>query len=304
MTSDEARTAAACGTRHGAAGTLHILGPGEGPYDNEQWEEDVKSYEAYDLPRATPKRVLYALSNFTRWARFHEPKRDEVELTPAEIAFRETTKQQASAAAFDRMARATPEEREAATLAAAAAAAAAPEEEEGEGPRPTVVMVNTNFWAQKFGDAEKDDFYVDYARDLKGLVGMIRGYLDRVRAHGGGGGCVVLRTQHDMINRGDPRLQKNNANTRRINDVIRQAGAELEVPVFPWDAIFDKRLEENIFDGWCHQWGDASLYMMKRFTSWAAVNLPPWCFARGKGWGDNATAAGPAAAEAAGGNDE
>ena len=296
MRSDEARTAAACGTRHGAAGTLHILGPGEGPYDDERWESVVKDYEGYGMPRSTPQRVLMGLSNFTRWAAFHEPKKGAVELSPAEKSFKETMERQASSAAFDRMARAKPEEHGAAALAEATAMRP---DEQSDGPRPTVVVVNTNYWAQKFGNAETDEFYDEYGKDLKGLVEMVQDYLKRARAHGGGGGCVVLRTQHDMINSEDAGLEKNNAHTRRINDVIRATGTEASVPVFPWDTIFNQQLEDNIFDGWCHQWGDVSLYMMKRFTSWAAVNLPAECFTRGKGWADKKDKRGDDAAAAA-----
>ena len=299
MRSVEARTAAACGTRHGAAGTLHILGPGGGPYDDERWENVVKDYEGYGMPRSTPQRVLMGLSNFTRWAAFHEPKKGAVELSPAEKSFKETMERQASAAAFDRMARAKPEEHGAAALAEATAMRP---DEQSDGPRPTVVVVNTNYWAQKFGNAEKDEFYDEYGKDLKGLVEMVQDYFKRARAHGGGGGCVVLRTQHDMINSEDAGLEKNNAHTRRINDVIRALGKETSVPVFPWDTIFNPQLKDNIFDGWCHQWGDVSLYMMKRFTSWAAVNLPAECFTRGRGWADKKDKQGDDAAAAAAGD--
>ena len=98
---------------------------------------------------------------------------------------------------------------------------------------------------------------------------------------------MVLRTQHDMINGDDPEMAKNNKHTHRLNDIIRTVGVSSNTPVFPWDNIFNEHLEDNIFDRWCHQWGDVSLYMMRRFTSWAVMNLPPQCFKRGKGWGAN-----------------
>jgi hypothetical protein len=135
---------------------VHILGPGEGPYDDERWETVVQDYMGYDMPRSTPARVMQGLSNFTRWAAFHEPKKDSVELTPAEKTFKETMARQASAAAFARPST-TPEEQAALALASATGMAGG-----SNGPRPTVVVVNTNYWAQKFGNAEKDEFYDEY----------------------------------------------------------------------------------------------------------------------------------------------
>jgi hypothetical protein len=49
-------------------------------------------------------------------------------------------------------------------------------------------------------------------------------------------------------------MEKNNEHTRRLNEMVRQTGAQMSVPVFPWDKIFYEQLESNIFDGWCHQW--------------------------------------------------
>jgi hypothetical protein len=40
--------------------------------------------------------------------------------------------------------------------------------------RHTVVVVNTNYWAQKFGDTDTEEFYTGYQRDLTGLVTMIQ----------------------------------------------------------------------------------------------------------------------------------
>ena len=68
---------------------------------------------------------------------------------------------------------------------------------------------------------------------------MISDYLTRAKAHGGGGGCVVLRTQHDMLHNND----LSNVHTRRVNDVIHTVGQDLGVPVFPWDKIFNDNLE-------------------------------------------------------------
>lgn len=298
MTNQEVRTALACGTRHGAAGMLHILGPGAGAYDDPRWNDDVKDYEGYGVPRSTPERVIMALRNFTRWAAYHEPKRGDVALTQAETAYRNEMARQASAAAWKRAANRKGGDEDVAGNAVAAMGirAASPPagntedgahlgltpggENGGSGPRPTVVVINTNYWAQKFGDPNDEAFYASYDDELAKLVDTTRGFLERARGNGGGGGCVVLRTQHDMVKRDDPNL---NAHTRRVNQLIHKVGQRMGVPVFPWDAIMNQNLEKNIFDGWCHQWGDASLYMMKRFASWAAVNLAGDCFERGRG---------------------
>ena len=91
---------------------------------------------------------------------------------------------------------------------------------------------------------------------------------------------MVLRTQHDMV--GASR-EAANAQTREVNAAIEEVGKRTGTPVFPWARLFNEHLEENVFDGWCHQWGDASLYMQRRFNSWAATHLPKECFARGRG---------------------
>jgi hypothetical protein len=86
-----------------------------------------------------------------------------------------------------------------------------------------------------------------------------------------------------MLGSEDPirnaRRVEGNARTRAINAAIETIGEELNVPVFPWARIFNERLEANVFDGWCHQWGDASVYMQRRFNSWAKTHLPSECLA-------------------------
>ena len=174
-------------------------------------------------------------------------------------------------------------------------------------PRPLVVVINSNFWPQKFwprlagseppapmgetpeqgaarvrlargGDLEK------YAEDARALVRLVR---DEIASVSPAGGCVVLRTQHDMLGSEDPvrnaRRVEGNARTRAINAAIEAIGEELHVPVFPWARIFNERLEANVFDGWCHQWGDASVYMQRRFNSWAKTHLPATCLAGSDG---------------------
>ena len=119
-----------------------------------------------------------------------------------------------------------------------------------------------------------------YAADARALVRLVR---DEIASVSPAGGCVVLRTRHDMLGSEDPtrnaRRVGKRADARAINAVIETIGEELNVPVFPWARIFNERLEENVFDGWCHQWGDASVYMQRRFNSWAKTHLPSECLA-------------------------
>ena len=261
MTRDESRTAAACATRHGAAGSLHVLGPGEGPYDDPRLAADTAGYDGFQLPRSTPLRVDAALERFLRWSRANarDAAAEFDAMSPAELALRAT-------------ALGSPQ----AVVAAAADA----------GPRPTVVVINTNYWAQKYGLADaktpeaREAFVRKYAADLEALTTRVAGRLRADRAKGGGGGCAVLRTQHDML--GASR-EAANERTREVNAAIEEVGERTGTPVFPWARLFNEHLEENVFDGWCHQWGDASLYMQRRFNSWAATHLPKECFARGRG---------------------
>ena len=261
MTRDESRTAAACATRHGAAGSLHVLGPGEGPYDDPRLAADTAGYDGFQLPRSTPLRVDAALERFLRWSRANarDAAAEFDAMSPAELALRAT-------------ALGSPQ----AVVAAAADA----------GPRPTVVVINTNYWAQKYGLADaktpeaREAFVRKYAADLEALTTRVAGRLRADRAEGGGGGCAVLRTQHDML--GASR-EGANERTREVNAAIEEVGKRTGTPVFPWARLFNEHLEENVFDGWCHQWGDASLYMQRRFNSWAATHLPKECFARGRG---------------------
>jgi hypothetical protein len=286
MTSREARTASACVAGAGAAGALHVFGPGSGLYDAASAQEDVSAYEGYGLPRSTPERVKLALESFVKWAAlrrryakegtFSEGGAVETELRDEEmfgtVAREETVSQLVPS-------------------------------------RPLVVVVNSNFWPQKFwsktatvpsepsapsdetpeqGAARvrktRADDLAKYADDLSSLVRLIS---DEIASSSPAGGCVVLRTQHDMLGSDDPvrnaRRVEGNARTRAINAAIETVGAELSVPVFPWAQIFNERLEENVFDGWCHQWGDASVYMQRRFNSWAKTHLPAECLAGSEG---------------------
>ena len=123
-----------------------------------------------------------------------------------------------------------------------------------------------------------------YAADLRALVSLVG---EQISDLSPAGGCVVLRTQHDMLGSDDPvrnaRRVEGNARTRAINAVIETVGAEMRAPVFPWARIFNERLEQNVFDGWCHQWGDTSVYMQRRFNSWAKTHLPAECLSRSDG---------------------
>ena len=282
MTSAEARTASACVAGAGAAGAVHVFGPGAGPYDAASAREDVAEYEGYDLPRSTPERVETALRDFAKWAALRRrfandgTRSETTRAFAAELQTEERYGTVASPMALE--------------------AALAP-------PRPLVVVINSNFWPQKFwprlagseppapmgetpeqgaarvrlargGDLEK------YADDARALVRLVR---DEIASVSPAGGCVVLRTQHDMLGSEDPvrnaRRVEGNARTRAINAAIETIGEELNVPVFPWARIFNERLEANVFDGWCHQWGDASVYMQRRFNSWAKTHLPSECLA-------------------------
>ena len=282
MTSTEARTASACVAGAGAAGALHVFGPGVGPYDAAGAREDVSAYEGYGLSRSTPARVKTALVSFVKWAALRR-------------RFAEETNASAKANGED-AARALRDDASVGTIAAPVPS------------RPLVVMVNSNFWPQKFwnrpvaadpvaaaadetpeqsaararsahgGDLEK------YAADLRALVSLVG---EQISDLSPAGGCVVLRTQHDMLGSDDPvrnaRRVEGNARTRAINAVIETVGAEMRAPVFPWARIFNERLEQNVFDGWCHQWGDTSVYMQRRFNSWAKTHLPAECLSRSDG---------------------
>lgn len=261
MTRDESRTAASCETRHGVAGSLHVLGPGEGPYDDPRLAADTEGYDGFQLPRSTPLRVDAALERFMRWSRANarDAAAELDAMSPAELELRATalgSPRSADAAAAD------------------------------AGPRPTVMVINTNYWPQKFGLADahtpeaREAFVQKYAAELEALTTRVASRLRDDRAEGGGGGCAVLRTQHDML--GASR-ESANERTRELNAAIEEVGKRTGTPVFPWARLFNEHLEENVFDGWCHQWGDASLYMQRRFNSWAATHLPKECFARGGG---------------------
>ena len=288
MTSQEARTASACVAGAGAAGAVHVFGPGSGPYDAASAEEDVSAYEGYGLSRSTPERVKLALESFVKWAAlrrryakegtFSEGGAVETELRDEEIF--------GTVAREETVSRLVPS-------------------------RPLVVVVNSNFWPQKFWskaatdsgsgsqnapsdetpeqgaarvEKTRADDLAKYAADLSSLVRLIG---DEIISSSPAGGCVVLRTQHDMLGSDDPtrnaRRVEGNARTRAINAAIETVGAELRVPVFPWAQIFNERLEQNVFDGWCHQWGDASVYMQRRFNSWAKTHLPAECLAGSEG---------------------
>ena len=286
MTSSEARTASACVAGAGAAGALHVFGPGSGPYDAVSAREDVSAYEGYDLFRSTPARVKTALASFVKWA-----------------ALRRRFAEEGALAENGAAATALRDEESIGTVAAPATIAALVPS------RPLVVVVNSNFWPQKFWSkqaptspgatapadetpeqgaarvrAARGADLEKYAADLRALVSAVG---EQITALSPAGGCVVLRTQHDMLGSDDPvrnaRRVEGNARTRAINAAIETVGAELNVPVFPWARIFNERLEQNVFDGWCHQWGDASVYMQRRFNSWAKTHLPATCLAGSDG---------------------
>ena len=70
MSSRESRAAAGCAIAGGGAvGSLHVFGPGPGPYVS----VEAEAYDAYGFTRSTPERVVQALGNFTRWARGINP---------------------------------------------------------------------------------------------------------------------------------------------------------------------------------------------------------------------------------------
>ena len=100
------------------------------------------------------------------------------------------------------------------------------------------------------GDLEK------YAADARALVRLVR---DEIASVSPAGGCVVLRTQHDMLGSEDPtrnaRRVEGNARTRAINAVIETIGEELNVPVFPVGAHLQRAPGGERFDGWCHAAG-------------------------------------------------
>ena len=173
--------------------------------------------------------------------------------------------------------------------------------------RPITVVINTNFWAQKFwdkaelagdgdvsGDAMNESPEQGVSRIEKTHAADLRKYqtdmvnlVTKMQSEASGkespSVCVVLRTQHDMIlteadQVANKRRTESNARTRAINKLIEKIGLENSIPVFPWATIFNERLAMNIFDGWCHQWGDTSLYMQRRFNSWAKAHLPKECF--------------------------
>ena len=93
MTRDESRTAASCETRHGVAGSLHVLGPGDGPYDDPRLAADTEGYDGFQLPRSTPLRVDAALERFMRWSRANarDAAAELDALSPAELELRATT---------------------------------------------------------------------------------------------------------------------------------------------------------------------------------------------------------------------
>lgn len=321
MTSQQARTASACAVGDGAAGSVHVFGPGDGPYLDGAGgvSEDLTVYDGYALPRQTSRRVAIALARFTAWA-------------SARAAWTRSNSQSVSTADSNRKADA----------ALGAVYGVLPDAGVGARTvntrRPVVVVINTNYWAQKFwgkadlgggagtdeaGDVvaspvggavtigaaslgksddalpnfetenalqtETEDQGVQthfkdlqkYEADLLSLVTSIEATQSDTQTV-----CVVLRTQHDMLLTetdavANKRRCKSNARTRAINAVIEKLGKESNVAVFPWAQIFNERLEKNIFDGWCHQWGDTSVYMQRRFNTWATAHLPRECFLGG-----------------------
>ena len=64
MTSQQARTASACAVGDGAAGSVHVFGPGDGPdLDGAGGgSEDRTVYDGDALPRQTSRRVAIAVS--------------------------------------------------------------------------------------------------------------------------------------------------------------------------------------------------------------------------------------------------
>jgi|MDSW01.2.fsa_nt_gb hypothetical protein len=233
MSSRESRAAAGCAIAGGGAvGSLHVFGPGPGPYVS----VEAEAYDAYGFTRSTPERVVQALGNFTRWARGDKPW-------------------------------ATVDERS--ILG-------------GDGPslRPTLAVINTNYWAQKFGSGQGETverFAEEHEAALQDLVEHTRRWFEEDKSKGGAGGCVVLRTQHEMVGNG---REEANEKTRALNAAARRVGVVTGAPVFPWAEALANELgvAESVFDGWCHQHGDASLHMWRRFTTWAGAHLPPECF--------------------------
>ena len=53
---------------------------------------------------------------------------------------------------------------------------------------------------------------------------------------------MVLRTQHDMIGAN----QRTNAHTRRVNALVHAVGNAAGAQVFPWDAIFNEKLQVRL----------------------------------------------------------
>ena len=276
MTTEQARTSSACFVGAGAAGHVHVFGPGDGPY-SEEVSDDVAAYDGYGMPRATSERAAIALERFRTWA---------------------AARRQSKRVADDK-------KKKEASLGTAYGVVGAVDS--SSKTRPITVVINTNFWAQKFwdkaelagdgdvsGDAMNESPEQGVSRIEKTHAADLRKYqtdmvnlVTKMQSEASGkespSVCVVLRTQHDMIlteadQVANKRRTESNARTRAINKLIEKIGLENSIPVFPWATIFNERLAMNIFDGWCHQWGDTSLYMQRRFNSWAKAHLPKECF--------------------------
>ena len=139
--------------------------PRRGPYDDPRLAADTEGYDGFQLPRSTPLRVDAALERFMRWSRANARWTPRRSSTPC--------RRRSSSCGND------------ARIAAVGGRRAA-----DAGPRPTVVVINTNYWPQKFGLADahtpeaREAFVQKYAAELEALTTRVAGRLRGDRAEG------------------------------------------------------------------------------------------------------------------------